>query len=269
MKLLYIPPITEVKEELYTEFSKLCYVDHMWIDGTKSRPDLAYVQSGAASVDLLKDVANVCPVYQWDGDYRPEGLPGVKNSLPYCDKTFNAAAINDYIWLPHGVADWHFKPVKHKAQGVVMIANHYGHFPGGVERHELGEILKKRGDFTGWGSGFGRSLPYKQCASVNNNARFAIGGNIYNDVPKYFSNRPMNAMAAGTCYIMRYVPGLEEVFTDGVDCLFWRTFSEALSHLTISDKVRNKIAKTGQAKVWQNYRFKQFAEKIIKEWEKR
>jgi len=269
MRLLYVPPSSSnpLTDGLYKAFNKRCTVDHFWLQGTRGRPDLAYVQSGAVSIELLKDMSDVCKVFQWAGDYRPEGIDHVRTYMQYCYKTFCAADVPELypgmIWLPHAVDYWQFRQVNEDAKGMVMIANDHSQFPGGKERQDLAEILKGRGDFTGYGSGFESSLDWMKGPDVYNKSRFGIGGNIYNDARLYFSNRPLNAMAAGTCYIMRYVPGLEEVFTDGVHCLFWRTFQEALSHLTISDKIRNAIARDGQKKVRSEFMYDNFADKIL------
>lgn len=273
MKLLYIPPNTANPDTdgLHEAFKKRCEVSYFWRDGAGDGFDAVYVQSGSVDIETLKRIrkenkkAIIC---QWDGDYRPAGLPYVRSYMEVCDYTFNSADVpgiyKGMVWLPHSVGDWQFKPVSCVASGVVMLANCYIHLPGGKERDGLARMLMRSGNFKGYGSGFAQSVDFDKSAEIYNRARFATGGNIHNDARKYFGNRPLNAMAGGTCYIMRWVPGIEEVFTHGVDCLVYETFEEVKHYIKeVGDDKRDQIARQGQKKVRENYHHDNFVNKIL------
>jgi len=183
-----------------------------------------YKRQGSISLDRLDTLRYLNPkaiITQWTGDYRPEGLPEVRMYEGLVDITFLASDTPEQYptmnvkWLPHWVGEWQFRPVNPNAEGIVMIANNYTHFPGGLERHEMNEMLRNRSDYVVYGSGFTNSkgpINYRDTPDIYNQFRFAVGCNIYNDVPKYFSNRPLAAMAAGTYFIWRNVPNYPQLF---------------------------------------------------------
>jgi hypothetical protein len=226
MNILYIPPVGAVKEhdDFYLSLKKLHNVTWFWEythEPINDQWDLIHLQSGAIKYMVLKmykQLNKKAIITQWTGDYRPEGLPEVRMYDGLVDFTFLASDTPEQYpnqnvkWLPHWVGEWQFRPVNAEAEGIVMIANNYTHFPGGLERHEMNEMLRNRPDYKVYGSGFTNSLGpvnYRDTPDIYNKFRFAVGCNIYNDVPKYFSNRPLAAMAAGTCFIFRGVPNID------------------------------------------------------------
>lgn len=225
MKILYIPLNTAIKEEddFYLSLSKLHDVVWFWKNASvsKNKIDICHFQSGAIEPHLVRNIKKHWPntlITQWTGDYRPEPMEMVTQYKGLVDITFMAADV-PYLypdmnvkWLPHWVGDWQFREVNPNAEGVVMIANNYPQFPGGKEREELHNFLRQRKDYVCYGSGFEGSqgnVPYRKTPDIYNKFRFAVGGNIYNDAPKYFSNRPLAAMAAGGCFLWRDVKGFD------------------------------------------------------------
>jgi hypothetical protein len=241
--------------------------------------DLIHLQSGTIKrkrLEELKHFNKSAIVTQWTGDYRPEPMEMITQYEGLVDITFLAAYTpglypkENVKWLPHGVDDWQFREVKKDAEGIVMIANNYPQFPGGKERAELNDLLKDRKDYTCYGSGFENSkgvLDWYKAPDIYNNAKFAVGCNIYNDVPLYFSTRPLNAMAAGTCFFMKCFPRSEEIF-DLMDCMFYNENLELQDKLHLSDYDRNRIAKQGQKKVKEKFHYdnivKMYEDEILK-----
>jgi len=235
MNILYIPPVGAVKEhdDFYLSLSKSNKVIWYW-DAARSiavfdpklygyEYDIIHLQSGAISRNELAVWKNDYPkaiITQWTGDYRPEGLPEVRMYEGLVDITFLASDTPEQYpnmnvkWLPHWVGEWQFRPVNPDAEGIVMIANNYTHFPGGLERHEMNEILRERDDYVLYGSGFTNSkgpVNYRDTPDIYNQYQIAVGCNIFNNVSMYFSNRPLAAMAAGCAYLWKRVPSMGDV----------------------------------------------------------
>lgn len=222
MNILYIPPVGAVKEhdDFYLSLSKLHNVTWFWEythQPIHDRWQVIHLQSGAIkymTLKMLKQMNKPAIITQWTGDYRPEGLPEVRMYDGLVNFTFLASNTprqypnQNVKWLPHWVGEWQFRPVNPDAEGIVMIANNYTHFPGGLERHEMNEMLRNRPDYKVYGSGFTNSLGpvnYRDTPDIYNKFRFAVGCNIYNDVPKYFSNRPLAAIAGGSFFMWRHI----------------------------------------------------------------
>jgi hypothetical protein len=87
-------------------------------------------------------------------------------------------------------------------------------------------------------------------------AKISLGLNS-NDVKMYTSwRRPFNSMASGTFHIMNYFSGLETVFENKKDLVWFTTIHEAielLKYYLIHDKEREEIARTGRLNVITNH----------------
>lgn len=64
-------------------------------------------------------------------------------------------------------------------------------------------------------------------------------------------------MAAGSLCLMRYVPGIEEFFTHGIDCFLYDSVKSALEQIPriIEYAGRNTIATRGQRNVRANFMY--------------
>lgn len=298
MKLLFIPllPGNPETDDLYKAFCKK-YEVHFYTSinpAINFDPDIVYIHSGALSlevVQVLKDCTKAIWT-QWTGDCA-EGhlLEPVLRYKSICDVTFLACGAglkkeyekelgHPVHWLPHAVADWQFRPVNPDAKGIVFVGNNYTHFSGGVERKELNDLLRERADFTLYGSGwnganshlqkFPESHPVKweSLPDIYNNAYIGLSNNLINNVPLYFSNRPLNVMAAGSICLMRYVPGIEEYFTHGYDCLIYHDIDQAISEIKYwheaTTQARNAIAENGQNVVRRFFMYENIVEMFNK-----
>ena len=147
---------------------------------------------------------------------------------------------------------------------IVFIGNAYGHFEGAVERNSLCQLLSQKfSEFEVIGNGFAdgnynnnRSCSYYDTPDIYNNSYIGISANCMNDIEGYWSNRPLDIMAAGCCCLMRYTPKAEKWFKDFENCVFYNTNEEAARHietLMSNPDLRNKIAAKGQELVREHH----------------
>lgn len=278
-KLLFIPMDYQYKPHMdyFYSFSKyydcLYYTDQA--EAVEFSPEVVFTQSSAIPADKLKEIKDKSKAFiiQWTGDCREELLSEVLAYKGICDLTLLAAGIaqkelyekalgHPVSYLQHGVEQSQFIPVKTDLvdKKVVFIGNAYSQFPGGVERNDLCAILSKKfPNFEVWGNGFNlpeyrnpNSIPYLETFNLYNNSYIGISANIFNDKEGYFSNRPLDIMASGSCCLMRHVPNIEKIFKNLEHCVIYKTPEEAISEIEFlmdNPDVRNRIAKAGQDQV--------------------
>jgi len=277
MKILYIPfPNSDPAQDDFLHALERVHEVEYYTGEINSKPDVIYSQAGSILWSELKRIKNHtgATVTIWAGDYRPTPMRMIDQYDGIADVTFLAADVPELYpnqnvkWLPHGVADWQFREVKEDAEGIVMIANNYGDlFPGAKEREDMAKELSKRDDFKVYGNGWDniqktRFVDWKETPDIYNNAKFAVGCNIYNDANKYFSNRPLWAMAAGTCFFMRSVPGIHDLFSMK-DCVIYADNDSPLNMDVVDPSVRYGKAKHGQQTVKEKFHY----DKIVKMYE--
>lgn len=285
-KLLFIPSDWQLKPhpDLFNAFSKeFETMYHEFIgDSIDFNPDYIYLQSGALSPYIVNDIKKRtgAVVIQWTGDCRLEPLQEVLSYKDIADITLLAAGIGqkkmyeDILKHPveywqHGVADSHFRELKTdiEPKKVRFIGNAYSQFEGGVERNALCELLTENlEEFEVWGSGFSDkskyrnpdTIPYRQTFDLYNETYIGISANIFNSIEGYWSNRPLDIMAAGSCCLMRYVPNLEIHFEDMENAVFYYNNMDALDkirYLLKNEELRNEIAENGQKLVKKYHTF--------------
>ena len=280
MKLLYIPLTTATPQtdDLYKAFCKRCEVQWFWDNETIQNPDIIYSHSGGINPDVLRVLKREfkkCIITQWTGDYRSEGLNYYQQAGKYCDINFKADTANLYPelnckFLPHGVADWQFREINPEAKGIIFIGNAYTHLPGGKERFELCQQLSKRNDFTWVGTGGNpEHIDFKEIPDWYNRHKFAISANLYYDAPGWFGNRPLMAMAAGCCTIIRKFPE-NDLFTDGISCMTYARNNEVTKffdvlNIEVRGTSRERIAKAGQQLVRDNFTYDKIVDSYLKQ----
>lgn len=282
-RLLFIPldwqlpvkPHQAYYTSLASHFNVLYYLDQP--SSINFSPDIIFVHSGALVPELLTELKDMtgATVIQWTGDCRSELLQPVMSYKGICDITALACGIGQkdmyedamghkVYYLQHAVEPYQFLSVREnltKPEKVVFIGNNYDQFPGAVERTQLCKALSIvfSANFEVIGNGFAshefknsRAIKYDQTPEIYSNSYIGISANIYNDIEGYWSNRPLDIMAAGSCCLMRYTPRMEKWFTDMQDCVFFSSNTEAISKIQMlldNPELRNKIALTGQKKV--------------------
>lgn len=292
--LIFVPQDYHTKpyKDWYDAFCKEfdCSYYTSYSEAVKINPDYFFICCGALSCDEMQALKNktTSKIFSWSGDCRNELLPEVLFGKHICDITFLASGIaqkemyeqalgHPVKYLQHAIVDNGYAVQKSMSiKGIVFIGNAYDQFEGAVERNELCAILSKEypETFEVFGSGFNlpiynnsKSLPFTEKYTKYNLSYISISANIFNNKEGYWSDRPLEIMAAGSCCLMRYVPNLENYFEDMVDCVFYRSNDEALEKVnTLLNYVelRNKIAAQGQNKVLEYHTYDYRVLEILK-----
>jgi len=101
---------------------------------------------------------------------------------------------------------------------------------------------------------------------VLNRAKIILNTNIVNDVPLYFSDRYLQAMAVGGVGLNQYVPNLEDMFTDGKHMVFFATEQQCLeqiNELLKNDKKRKYISEQGLKLYLEKYTLSHALKRIL------
>jgi len=286
--LLFIPLDWHKKDVQLMLFDSLqTYFNCRYYDGLNAEliinpPECIYVQSGAMEVKQLRELKDLCngaKVIQWTGDYRPNLLPEVIQYKGIADVTLLACGIgqkkeyedalgHEVVWMQHA-GSMFLEPKKVADNSIAFVGNYYDQFPGGVERNKLCHDLDvKYGDdffcFGSWIDSRGQCA-YDDTAWIYNNAFVSISANIYNDVEGYWSNRPYDILAAGSCCLMRYVPGIERHFEDMKHCVYYHSNEEAIEKiewLFNHPSERDRIATEGYIHVRESHSYINRAKEI-------
>ena len=223
---------------------------------------------------------------QWMGDCRSELSPYLASICKATDITFVATADHhepyyaagapcvDY--LQHGL-DWEedvlgiptWEP-PFRVPAVVFCGSYYAHLPGSALRIDaIRELVKAGIDVGVVGSGWPEDVPclgtctVKQQHHVWKRAKIGISVGNFTDRALYYSDRPLIAMAAGTCVVQNYVPRLEEEFVNRVETAWFKELSELVpivSELLEDDARRTMISKRGRTQVLESHTwFSRFA----------
>lgn len=269
-KLLFIPLDWHKKTAqidfyngLQTQFD-CTYYSGANSDLMRNKPDIILIMSGAISLEELGALKKLtgATIAQWTGDARPEPLEIVTRHKSVVDKTFLACGLGQQkeyekllghpvFWLQHA-GTMFVEPNEMQTGGIAFVGNYYDQFEGGAERNKLCYDLDVLYDedffcYGSWGDSRGQCA-YDDTPWIYNNAYISISANIFNDIEGYWSNRPYDILAAGSCCMMRYVPSIEKHFTDMEHCVYYRSNGEALDKikwLLDNPDERNRIAKAG------------------------
>ncbi len=268
-KLLFAPQDYHLKPNpaFYDAFCREFDCEY-YSDGQTA--DYVFMQSMAITPEQAK--ATGATIIQWTGDCRLEPLSEVIDTPAHITLLASAIGQQDLYpgskYLQHAGHD--FREVNENANGIVFIGNNYNHFPGAKERGELCEMLGKQ--IKVYGNGFEPPkynsvgfIPYADVADIYNDAYIGISSSIFNNIEGYWSNRPLDIMAAGCCCLMRYSPNLEQWFEDGKDCLFYHSNDEAIEIINaLTPEKRNRIARHGQVTIKQYHTYDFRVQEIIK-----
>lgn len=269
-RLLFIPldwwlphrPHKELREQLDMHFDVTYMEEHSLLN----KYDYIFMQSGAISHTSI--FGRKEKIIQWTGDARAETMENVTQYAGIADLTLLAVGIGQkemyskvmgkVDYLQQGVFNSFFIEPKELQSGyVVFIGNNYDHFEGAIERSELCREVCVEGEWpaeiigNGWDHPFyinHRSIPYTESAKIYNESYISISHACFNDIEGYYSNRTIDIMASGGCCLQRWFPGIEKYFTDGYDCVVYRTNDEAIEkirYLIERPELRNLIARNG------------------------
>lgn len=282
MKILYIPLDFHRHAESPELFTDLVNALGGEIYQSKEqaiayKPDVILFHGGLSPDDLriLKNELNA-PVFMWTGDCRyipQESLMMYRDVADAYCLPFSGEYKDRYqrilgkpcyfLWEP--IQNWRFKHPKELKEGPVTFAgNLYDSLPGGETRPEMLSFLnihlrelKIYGSFPGCSTIDNGRLP-----EIYNNSYVVIAENNIHDIPAYFTPRNIGAMASGSCVVMRWFPGIEEFFIDGVDCFVYKHKYELLDiilFLQKNTKIRHEIAIGGNKEALRSYTPEMFA----------
>jgi len=237
-------------------------VNRMFVeDCCRHRPDWIWLQvqeTGVLTPEAIAEVRRRLPgavVTHWMGDCRAAVPPYLASICRVTHLTlvsndgqmgmFKVAGAQKALYCQIAV-DWDedvlglppWEP-PFRVPDVVFCGNNYGRaFPGTPDRE--GAILALRAAKIDAGVvGGGWSRPFnpvgtcgvKQQHHVYRRAKVALSISHFNDIRLYYSDRQLISMASGTPVVCRHVPGLEDEFKDGVECLWYRTSQELVAHV--------------------------------------
>ena len=244
------------------------------------KPDIILFHGGLIPSDLkILKLLTGAPVIMWTGDcrYMPqESLMMYRDIvdiflLPFDGEhkdRFSALLCKPcyFIWEP--IQNWRFKQPQDLLEGPVsFIGNIYDNLPGGEDRlytmefiDERVKEMKIRGAFPGSEPVDNDIVPY-----IYNDAYIVIAENNMHDIQYYFTPRNIGGMAAGSCVVMRWFPGIEGFFEDGHNCFIYRHKYELLDIIQFLQKnpsVRNKVALNGYLEASNKFGVKNFANRV-------
>lgn len=234
------------------------------------RPTLVFTQLQGTDVLNAGDIAALRAEHptakfaNWNGDVWPEHLtsPDMLELLRQFDVQLvvNGAVLADYEREGVNAAFWPFgfEPVDElpdmPAHDVVYLGNNYSD-----QRAELYEVVRGLDANVGiYGNGWPQSegentYDFAAGAALYANAKLAISDAQWPEAEGYLSNRPFEALAAGTLVLQQRVRGIEEMtgLKDGVHWVLYDTADElpALVKTWLGKgktKEREKIAAAGK-----------------------
>jgi spore maturation protein CgeB len=192
----------------------------------------------------------------WTGDVRPGLKPGVEEIGKVVDITlivgtgqiemYEQHGLNKVEYLQTGYNVQQFsrlsederKKLRNKLKhDIVFCANNAGPYPGAPLRKEVVSKLSKTfgNRFAVYGGGWNNfkvsargRIPYNDQQRVYNGSKIVISVNNFNNVDMYFSARQLNGMAAGTLTLSCYIPGLETIFENKKDLVWFKTADECI-----------------------------------------
>lgn len=225
------------------------------------KPDIVHIQaSDKLDIEVLESLKKQYPdtkFTQWTGDSRPYPIPYVVRYGKIMDATFlatgqgqkeqyEAVTGKPVFYWQHAVADWQFLPIPDEVErhGIVMACNFYDDLPLSDARRELAIRLSKEfEDFYVYGNGFtpnmraGGRVEWRAAPALYNRSLITVGMSCMDKVEGYYSDRPLIAMASGTCHVTNYYPGAYQQFENNVDCVFYRGVDDAIE--LIKELIKN------------------------------
>jgi hypothetical protein len=148
---------------------------------------------------------------------------------------------------------------------VVFIGSNYTD-----RRHRLMAELSQY-DFQKWGEP-AKQVWGNQFAQACYFSKIVIGDNFVNDVPGYWSDRVYLALACGAFFLTAYVPGIEKVFRNEWNLVWYHDFDEMhelIRRFLPMEAVRRSIALNGYRLVHAQHTYDRRIQAISHEIERR
>jgi len=223
------------------------------VEGEQIKPEI---------ISSIKDRINTTVVV-WHGDQRPDPEKHIIDLCKVSDWLFHTTAgkrLREYHSLtkvksaffifPTDPEIFYKKSVSKKWKSDILFTGSYHPFIT-KERENLINTLLKRSDFRIYGHGYGRVIRGKKYIRAIRGTKIGLNINAFNNFKYYSSERLMNYMSCGTFTLSSYSPGLDKIFTDKKEVVFFRSPGECLEYIDYylkNDKVRELIAINGMRK---------------------
>lgn len=248
------------------------------------KPDVIFFQ-GSLSPEhcevLKKETGALFTMWTGDARYMPTtSLMDYKEVVDLYLLPFREPELNTYRtilgkkceFLWEFIQDWRYMEPKMLKEGSVsFVGNVYENMPGGQIRTDLEDFLHRNlinEHVVFRGSGFtGGQIPYEQVPDFYNQSYAVICENNFSDIHSYFTPRNLGAMAAGSCALMKYFPGIEVFFQNLIHCVYYRDkyeLLECIDFLNKNSNIRNTIASNGHKLAIENFSMDKWVETFLK-----
>jgi hypothetical protein len=231
-------------------------------------------------VDAARRVNPALKVVMWDGDVRrtpPDHVTSLGGRIDLLlvghesdaqASMLTGVGVKKVAPFYHGIDPACFPPPAGPGRGVFFGGSNYlgrdDEYPLSKFRAGLVEAFHRSGIVTNvlgnyWSAGkqwapVQESLAY--CRAMQR-AAVTLGTNHF-DLPRYYTKRLFDSLAAGRLHLTRYVPGMERDFRNHVHLAWFRDVDEALDlarwYLT-HDRERERVAAAGRRVMMDYHRF--------------
>lgn len=231
----------------------------------------------ASVVGRIKEKLPRCVISHWTGDLRPRVSDNMRAFSKVTDHTFISSIGQIPLFREAGARSVHYCQIgldfQEDVQGLpawtppfrvpeaVFCGNWYGDtFPGSKDRMAAINALKAAGVDVGVvGNGWPQGTPRIGSCSVKSQqhhvykrAKVCLSVSNFNTINGYYSDRFLIGLASGTPVVAIHSPGIEDEFTNGVDCLLYKSTGELVEHvkrLLADPGLRAKIGAAGREEV--------------------
>lgn len=243
-------------------------------DAIRFKPTVILFQGSASVYELIQikeNTGSLIIMFTGDCRYFPtQSLINYKEVVDVYLLPFSGTLLNTYQtllgkpchFLWESIQNWRFMPPKmmDETSGaeIVFVGNKYKDLPGIEARNELEGFISEQSPYPIelYGSGFrGGEVPNTSVPNIYNKAYAVIAENNFS-VENYFTPRNIGGMAAGSCVLMKYFPGIERFFQNNFHCLYYRDkyeLLELISMIKLNPNIRNNIASQGFGLVNENF----------------
>lgn len=250
-------------------------------DAIAFNPELILFQGSVSPNDLteIKKACDDCDILMFTGDVRYAPVQSLMENksvvdaylVPFTDKnligTYEAVLEKRCLFSWEAIQNWRFMQPREMMDGdIVFVGNAYETVP--CDRIGLVNFLRKHCDSVCAYGSFPNEIPIRteEVPNLYNQAFAVVCENNWSDIEGYFTPRNIGAMAAGSCPLMRWFPGIENYFTHTHDCLVYRHQFELLDQINFLRKnhdIRNYIAQNAYKSAKDKFTYIDWAKQVL------
>lgn len=236
------------------------------------QPDITFMQlqsDGLVKPETLQMISG--KKFNWTGDVRTPIPQWYKTLAPYFDYTLfsNGNDVEEFkrLGLRAEFLNIGFEEKDYNLEGeripcgVVFMGNNYvNQFPLSRFRADMIRTIPQIEVFgANWGKGENLNSNPQREAAIYRGCEIAINLSHF-DYDRYSSDRMLRIMACGAFCLSHHYQGIEKDFEIGVDLDTWRTIDELKQKIAFylkpeNRELRNTIAANGCEKVWQQHKW--------------